>query len=135
MTRELTLERSIAALKAKGMRVDLVRCDVAGRQVNAQTGKTDVRVLEEAGFAVKCRGMVVEEGLGVIEGLLMPAAGGERLWVDPKCVRLIAALEGYRRGVDGKPVKDGVHDHLVDALRYGLVEEVRVRKGVEVLWY
>ncbi len=45
---------------------------------------------------------------------------GARFFVSPVCVRLIAALEGYRREWNGRAVKDGEHDHLIDALRYGI---------------
>jgi hypothetical protein len=42
------------------------------------------------------------------------------LFVHPRCVRLIKALRSYRYAAGGSelPVKDGEHDHLIDALRY-----------------
>jgi hypothetical protein len=45
------------------------------------------------------------------------------LVVDPSCLKTITALEGgYARDpVTGLPVKDGLHDHLMDALRYLVV--------------
>jgi hypothetical protein len=108
-----------------------VYCDNAGGQVNGQTGKTDERVLREAGFVTKRRAMRIEEGVAEMAELVSPAEGGARLLVDPRCVRVIAALEGYRRGADGAPVKDGVHDHVVDALRYAVAGHDR--RGAELV--
>lgn len=108
-----------------------VYCDNAGGQVNGQTGKTDERVLREAGFVTKRRAMRIEEGVAEIAELVSPAAGTARLLVDPRCARVIAALEGYRRGADGCAVKDGVHDHVIDALRYAVGGHDR--RGAEVI--
>jgi hypothetical protein len=75
--------------------------------------------------------MRIEEGVAEMAELVSPAEGGARLLVDPRCVRVIAALEGYRRGADGAPVKDGVHDHVVDALRYAVAGHDR--RGAELV--
>ena len=50
-----------------------------------------------------------------------------RLRISPKCERLIKAMEGYHYGEHGGelPLKDGEHDHLVDALRYFFVNRGR----------
>lgn len=45
--------------------------------------------------------------------------------VHPSCrVFIDALLGGYHRGLDGKPVKDGYFDHLVDTARYGIVHRM-----------
>ena len=75
------------------------------------------------------------EGVAEIAELVSPAAGPVRLLVDPRCARVIAALEGYRRGADGAPVKDGVHDHVVDALRYAVAGHGRAAGGLVVRYY
>ena len=47
------------------------------------------------------------------------------LIVDPSCkVFIDAMLGGYHRGLDGKPLKDGYFDHLVDCARYGIVHRM-----------
>jgi len=106
--------------------------------MNSQTCVEDQRVLRGAGLVVKSSAMRVEEGLAVINELVDPAIGGAalpRLVIDPRCVELIAAMEGYRRKPDGRPDKDGRHDHLVDALRYALVNHDRRIGQVEVRTY
>ncbi len=62
-------------------------------------------------------------GLELIRRRLKPATGQPRLFIDPKCVKLIAALRSYRYPETGGelPIKDGTHDHPLDALRYALV--------------
>ncbi len=125
VTREKTLARNAELMcqrpfsRAEGL---IVGCDNAGGQVNGQTGKTDERVLREAGFVTKKRFLRIEEGVAELAELVSPAEGAVRLLVDPGCGRTIAALEGYRRGKDGGAIKDGTHDHLIDALRYALAQ-------------
>lgn len=135
LDRSLTLVQQQDGLERLGRRIEVVYCDVAGRQRNSHSGKTDIKLLQEAGFVVRSRAMGIADGLGLIESMLEPAAGLPRLYVDPRCARLIAALEGYRRGKDDLPIKDGVHDHLIDALRYGLVNHLAERAGTTVRGY
>jgi hypothetical protein len=55
--------------------------------------------------------------------------------MDPRCVQLIAAMEGYERGKNGEPIKDGTHDHLIDALRYGVSNHDRAGSKLESRLY
>jgi hypothetical protein len=129
VTRERTLAANVAAVRARDALLPArVYCDVAGRGRNSHTGLSDEAVLRAAGFAVRSAPMGVEDGVAFLNELIDPALGGghaPRLFVDPRCPRLIAALEGYRRAPDGALVKDGAHDHLIDALRYALVNHDR----------
>jgi hypothetical protein len=48
-----------------------------------------------------------------------PILTAPQILVDPSCKTLIAALSGgYHRDEEGKPVKDGIYDHVMDCLRY-----------------
>ena len=121
--------------------VKWVACDPAGAARSEQTGESSVAVLRRAGFRVRHRRSRVVDGLEEIRTALRPAAespagapaGGRtglvpppprpRLFIHPRCRRLIRALQAYRYATDdGRaselPLKDGEHDHLVDALRY-----------------
>ena len=51
------------------------------------------------------------------------AAGKPTLFIHPRCARLIKAMRSYHYAEGGSelPVKDGVHDHLIDALRYWFI--------------
>jgi hypothetical protein len=113
--------------------------DVAGRQHDAHTGTTSEAQLKSAGFPVKSRAMPLLEGIHRISQLLdPPETWGKtrvpRLWVDPRCTHLVAALTHYAQK-DGVPIKDGTHDHLIDALRYALAGHLGMAKHVAVRSY
>ncbi|HUO08558.1 MAG TPA: hypothetical protein VM008_09690 [Phycisphaerae bacterium] len=131
LVREQTLVRNVMAMRDRKWDVVRVYCDVAGKGVNSQTGRSDERVLRDEGFLTRCREMKIDEGIGVINDLLNPAVGFPRLLIDPRCQHLIAAMESYERGKDGQPIKDGVHDHPIDALRYALVNHDGVGSKTE----
>jgi hypothetical protein len=57
------------------------------------------------------------------------------LFVGPRCVRVIEAMECYRRDKDRKAIKDGRNDHPIDALRYALLGHERPGGRVEVRTY
>ena len=124
VVRRQTLGECIQEMKRRGPGMEnIVRvgCDSAGAATNSQTNLSDMRVLREAGYAVSGCTRAVAEGIERLRALLGAADGGVRLTVHPRCVRLAAAFEGYRvEEGTGRPVKDGVHDHLIDALRYGV---------------
>ncbi len=98
----------------------LIYCDVAGIQHNSHSGTNDVTLLRNAGYQVRYRTMTILEGIRLLQEMTSPAAGEPRLVVHPRCVRTIAALKGYQWSENGESIeKDGEHDHLMDALRYG----------------
>jgi hypothetical protein len=123
---------ALASLAATGGRaspsalapgIHSVFCDPAGNQVNAHSGTSDLALLRRAGWNARFRCAPIAAGLGLLEQLLDPAdSSPPRLSIDPACPRLIAALTNYRRDpISGEPIKDGTHDHLIDALRYATV--------------
>ena len=130
-----TLQKNVESIReiVGGDWPHAVHVDPAGVAVNPQTGVSDIRLLRDAGFHVKYRPQRIEPGLQLLERLLCPALGNPRLTIDPACTHLIAALENYRwqtarsansGGAGGGPLKDGVHDHILDALRYALTGEL-----------
>jgi hypothetical protein len=141
VTREQLVTRSVEAMRARSvgaLEPTIAYCDVAGQQINSQTGKTDERVVREAGFQTRCQGMAIDDGIALITEMLEPAAGGvaaARLFIDPRCQRLIEAREGYRKDKVGKAIKDGENDHPIDALRYAIVGNERPGGRVEVRGY
>jgi hypothetical protein len=79
------------------------------------------------GLDVRTRRSFILDGLEKIRAALHPAHGPPRLYINPRCKRLIAAMQSYRYAEGGSeiPVKDNVHDHLIDALRYFFVNHIR----------
>lgn len=136
---------------AKGYQLTVIYCDPAGDGVNVDTGLSSVKELQEHGlrqvpirFVTDPRWRHVPTGVAFVRGLLRSAGGETRLWLarpldKPRAVRgAVKDLEGYRypEAKDGKPVgdqpvKDGVHDHGVDAVRYLAVNEIL--RGGQVL--
>jgi len=102
-------------------------CDPAGSARNDQTAKSNVALLREAGYEVRCRQSHIVDGVEMVRAALAPASGRPRLFVHPRCKRLCAAMKAYHYADGGRggevPLKDGEHDHLVDALRYHYVNE------------
>jgi hypothetical protein len=114
----------------------VVACDPAGNGRNDQTGASNVSLLRKRGYQVKTRKSGIVEGLELVRAAIQPATGQPRLFVDPRCARLIKSLRGYHYAAGGSelPVKDGENDHAVDALRYYFVNQLK-RGAVTVSSY
>lgn len=113
--------------------------DPAGHQRNEQTGVSTISVLRKAGIVVRTRPTALDAGLRIVRARLAPAASDAppRLFIHPRCTRLIESLEAYHypahRPDVNVPVKDGP-DHAVDALRYMLVN-IEARPPVRMARY
>lgn len=98
--------------------------DVAGTQRDSNLNSYVSNYLRE-GVRIRTRpGGPVKSGVAVVSKYLEQG----RLKVHPSCTRLIQAFETYHwpedkdgQRVGDEPVKDGVSDHLMDALRYYFV--------------
>jgi hypothetical protein len=95
-------------------------CDPAGSGRNEQTADSNIGLLRRAGYRVHARGSRIVDGVEKIRQYLCNGQGEIRLRIHPRCQRLIRAMQCYRYGDAGSelPLKDGEHDHLIDALRY-----------------
>jgi hypothetical protein len=102
----------------------IVCCDPSGSGPNGVTGTSEIEALKEAGFTVRSAGSKITDGLERIRRALRNGEGKSTLTISPKCKRLIEALQCYHypqptSGTQSeRPLKDGVHDHSIDALRY-----------------
>ena len=126
-----TMDEHLEHIEARPWgRAARVACDPAGSGRNEQTAASNVQVLRARGYRVRTRHSRIVDGLEMIRAALRPAAGKPTLFIHERCVRLIKAMRSYHYAVGGSelPVKDGEHDHLVDALRYWFVN----RSGTEV---
>ncbi len=102
-------------------------CDPAGKSINDVTGTSVVRELRTLGITTRFKRSGILEGIELIRRSLRAGDGKSRLLISPKCQRLIEALqcyhypEGNRAGGGELPLKDGLYDHPIDALRYFFV--------------
>lgn len=122
-----TVGEHAAVLLSRPWPVRATFCDPAGRQRGDVTGSGACHELARHGILTRSCSSGIMEGVDLVRSLLAPALGEPRLAVDPRCVHLIRALECYhypsgrRSDAAELPEKDGTHDHLVDALRYLVV--------------
>jgi len=96
--------------------------DPAARQRKTSAGgRTDLSILQNAGFSVKCRERhtTVRDRINAVNSRLMSADGKRHLIFDPKCKQTIKSLERqtYKEGTN-QPDKDSGYDHMNDALGY-----------------
>jgi hypothetical protein len=96
--------------------------DPASRQRKTSAGgRTDLSILQNAGFAVKVRNnhSPIRDRINAVNARLKSADGERHLFIDPKCKQTIKSLERhtYKEGTS-QPDKDSGFDHMNDALGY-----------------
>ncbi|MCD6417561.1 terminase family protein [bacterium] len=84
-----------------------------------------VDLLKNSGIdRIRVVGGAIVRGIFSVRSKILDAAGRRHLFVSPECRRLIADFRGYRypEGAGNSsaelPLKDGIHDHTMDAVRY-----------------
>jgi len=107
-------------------RIAATFCDPAGAGVNDVTGTSVIRELRELGIATRFRRSGILDGIELIRRAIRAGDGRSSLVISPRCQRLIEALKCYHypdsgSAADELPLKDGLYDHPIDALRYFFV--------------
>jgi hypothetical protein len=109
-------------------------CDPAGAGVNDITGTSAVREMRTMGIMTRFRRSSILEGIELIRRAVRAGDGKSSLVISPRCQRLIEAMQCYHYPEPGSaaagelPLKDGVYDHPIDALRYFFVNHTRHTK-------
>jgi len=110
-------------------RVTATFCDPAGGSVNDVTGTSVVRELRALGIRTRYRRSGIVEGIELIRRAVRAGDGKSRLLISPRCPRLIEAMQCYHYPESGAPselpLKDGLYDHPIDALRYFFINQNR----------
>jgi len=115
-------------------------CDPAGASVNDVTGTSVVRELRTLGIVTRFRRSGILEGIELIRRAIKAGDGKSRLLISPRCQRLIEAMRCYHypENTSGNsaelPLKDGLYDHPIDALRYFFVNYKYSRKTAARLY-
>lgn len=109
-------------------------CDPAGAGVNDVTGTSSVKQLQSMGIRTKFRQSRILEGIELIRRALRTGDSQIKLIISPQCPRLIESLQCYHypdsMGPAGElPLKDGIYDHPIDALRYFCIGHARPAKA------
>lgn len=110
--------------------------DPAGNNRSHARGESDLDILREAGFKkirYKRKHPPVADRVNAVNRMLQSAEGTIRLFVDPKCRKVIEALEQtvYKEGSRDVDKTKGV-EHPADALGYCIHYEFPTRK-IEIL--
>lgn len=104
------------------------------RKTSAASGVTDLTILSNAGFIVKAPSAhnPIRDGINSVNSMLCNSLGERRFFVDPKCKKVIQAMEkfSYKEGTS-QPDKDSGFDHMADAIRYYIDYVFPVRRQVD----
>jgi hypothetical protein len=106
-------------------------CDPAGAGRSDITGTSVVRELRARGIATRYRRSGILEGIEQIRRAIRSGDGTSTLVISPRCPRLVEAMQCYHypdsaRSAPGElPLKDGLYDHPIDALRYFFINHQR----------
>jgi len=136
----------IEELRVYGDNISIIHPDPAGDAVNSQSNMTDIRCLTHAGFPVKYttrqRLRYIPTGVEIVRSRLCNSVGERRLFIATQegkvsCPSLLRDIQRYRypdtkagRAVSDHPLKDGMTDHTMDALRYWAINKYGPSFGV-----
>ncbi|MBN1765499.1 MAG: hypothetical protein JW860_09605 [Sedimentisphaerales bacterium] len=115
-------------------------CDPAGNQRSIITGTAVTYEMATLGIPCRTRHSKILDGVEKIRSFLKPASGHPRLFIAPKCQNLIRAFQclHFKRQngiLQESPEKDGVHDHVIDALRYFFINHFQYNSKINEKGY
>tara|TARA_R100001463_G_scaffold99151_1_gene153607 strand:- start:1938 stop:3260 length:1323 start_codon:yes stop_codon:yes gene_type:complete len=129
----------VEMIQAKHYHVREYYGDPAGMQAQGQSGLGDIEIFRRKGIHVRSiRDKVsrsIASGVSHVRGFIENAQGQRFVHLDKKCMGLAEDLENYRYPESGEgkdlkpdPVKDGRHDHSMDAFRYFFLNRFPIRQ-------
>ena len=112
--------------------------DPAGGGTASQSGISDIEIFKRKGMYVRFKKDMVTRnvvnGVSHVRRWFEDANGDTHFFVAPKCKGSIQSYENYRypenktdQRIKEEPLKDGVFDHICDALRYGICNLFPIR--------
>ena len=138
--KNIKTEELINKIRSKHYHVREYFGDPAGMQAQGQSGLGDIEIFRRNGINVRSiRDKVsrnIASGVSHVRGYIENANGNRYLHLDRKCVGLAQDLENYRypEAVENKdlkpePMKDGLHDHGCDMLRYFFINQFPIKRN------
>lgn len=133
-----TTEELAKLVKALPYHVVAYFGDPAGAGSNLQTGLSDFQVFKKFNMQIRCRkdrhSRDVINSITHVRRWFEDANGQSHFWVAKRCKKSIQSYENYRypthkqdQQLKEMPLKDGVNDHIADALRFGIVNLFPIR--------
>lgn len=123
-TIDILAREIIARTPCSEEKVAATFCDIAGKAKSHITGTSVISELASFGIRLRARPSHILEGIELIRRAIRDGTGKTKLVISPACPRLIEALSCYHYpdncagSASELPLKDGVYDHPIDALRY-----------------
>jgi len=133
------IDKIITKLGENGMSPkDVILCytDPAGNAEELSSGASPVDMLRNRGFNVVNKGSHIQPGLAHVRSYIKNTKGERRYFVYDKCVKTIEAFNAYQYApnnngnIKEEALKDGVNDHIMDAIRYFFVNRFDQAKWV-----
>lgn len=117
---------------------DLKYCytDPAGNADELMAGLSPVDLMRNQGFAVVNKASTIIYGIALVRAYIRNSLGQIRYRITRNCSETIRCFNGYQYDItrDGitkeEALKDGVHDHLMDAVRYFFINKFDNSKWV-----
>lgn len=106
------------------LNVSWTACDPAGAQ-STDAGISQAETLQRHNIKLRYRASHISAGIELVKSFLLDAQGIVHLRIHPRCEHFIHHIQHYRWDPKRElPVKDGITDHAMDALRYFFVNFV-----------
>ena len=116
--------------------ISMAFTDPAGNAEELSSGLSPVDMLRAADIPVTNKGSSIQAGLALVRSFIKNAKGERRYVVTKNCKETIRCFRGYQYAtgttliVKEEALKDGIHDHIMDAIRYFFVNKFDHAKWV-----
>jgi len=107
--------------------IELGYTDPASNADELSSGLSPVDMLRNAGFRIINKGSTINAGIALTRSFIKNTLGVCRFFITENCTETIRSFNGYQYtvkksgDVKEEPLKDNLHDHLMDAVRYFFV--------------
>jgi len=95
--------------------------DASGAQRKTSAGgKTDISILQNAGFRVNYRpaNPAIRDRVNAVNSKLKSSKGHRSLFIDPRCKQIIKSLESMQYKPNSSIIDNNEHTHMSDAVGY-----------------
>jgi len=109
--------------------IEVCFTDPAGNADELSSGLSPVDMLRNNGFKVINKGSTINAGIALVRSYIKNSLGQNRYFITENCQDTIRSFNGYQYSsnkeglIKEEPLKDNLHDHLMDALRYFFVNK------------
>jgi PBSX family phage terminase large subunit len=109
--------------------VELCYTDPAGNAEELSSGISPVDSMRNSGFKIVNKGSTINSGIALVRSFIKNSLGTSRYFITENCKETIRCFNGYQYNsskegiVKEEPLKDNIHDHLMDSVRYFFVNK------------